>query len=100
MNFTLDIFDSNGECKIRSVYTEDKGWIFSVYDFINLACGRDIKDKYSSHFIENSQYHEVSGDCFLFQFQGERQRKTLVTNIPKSYQFVLNVEYQIYYFLL
>jgi hypothetical protein len=83
MNFTLDIelYDENNKCKIRSVYLEDKGLIFSVADFVNLCCFRDINDKYGKNFSSENQYQKVSGYCFLFQFTGERQRKTPVTNI-------------------
>jgi hypothetical protein len=69
MDFMLDmeLFDSNEKCKIRSVYLKDNGWLFSVYDFINLACGRDKSDNYAYNFWY--EYNKSNGKSGLTELR-------------------------------
>jgi hypothetical protein len=81
-DFKLNLYNDDNTFKIRSVYLDDKGWIFAVYDFINLACGRDEKSDYGKTCFHNlmSESTEIQHEFFFFQFSRELQRKTPVTN--------------------
>jgi hypothetical protein len=43
----IDVFDKNNKCKVRSVYQDNKEWLFSVHDFINLASEKPLNDHYA-----------------------------------------------------
>ena len=77
----LSITSADGPV-IRGMTASDGAEQWSVYDFINLVCGKNLKDSYGrvlfSRFInESSEYsQEVVTLCNNLKFPGSGQRDT------------------------
>jgi hypothetical protein len=85
---TIDIFNEDNSCKIRSAFIEAKGWIFSIYDFINLVCERELRDEYARRCFECKSDNLMS-DFFEYKFPGQGQRLTPVTDIRGLQQILM-----------
>jgi hypothetical protein len=90
---TIEIFNEDNSCKIRSAFIEGKGLIFSIYDFINLACERDMKCDYGKDTFKRIQLGHDCPDCQKHQFPGERQRPTPVSDIRGLQQILMLLIY-------
>jgi hypothetical protein len=87
---TLELFNGDNSCKIRSAFIEGKGYIFSIYDFINLACGKDINVSYSRKTFD--RISQVT-NCHLdkYTFEKGNNKPTPVTNIRQLQQILIQL---------
>jgi hypothetical protein len=84
---TIELYNDDNSCKIRSAYVEGKGYLFSVYDFINLACEKELNSDYGKHVFK--RWDQNWSHFSKHKFPGQGQRETPVMNIRQLQQLLM-----------
>ena len=92
---TLELYNVDESCKIRCYFDEQKGCMFSVYDFINLACDKPLRDDHGRITFTRMEtsFRTNCSEWSFHQFETDKQkyRETPVMNIRQLQQILMKL---------